>query len=77
MGEGRRKLFTQLLKIRCEYTKIYLLKIPSPFFGQNFLHCYAKLDPMANHYFRIFVAAPACSLARSVQANLQPSGMTE
>lgn len=27
---------------------------------------------MANHYFRIFVAAPTCFLARSVQANLQP-----
>lgn len=74
MEEGRKKLFTQLLKIRREYTEIYLLGIPSLFFGQRFPHCYTNLDAVANHYFRIFVAAPAYSLAWSVQANLSPGG---
>lgn len=72
MGEGRKKLFTQLLKIRHEYTEIYVLEISSFFFGQLFPHCYTNLDAVANHLLRIFVTAPACSLARSVLANFQP-----
>uniref|UniRef100_A0A5F5PWQ6 RNA helicase n=4 Tax=Laurasiatheria TaxID=314145 RepID=A0A5F5PWQ6_HORSE len=49
MGEGRKKLFTRLLKIRCEYTEIYLLEIPSFFFflGQCFPHHYTNLDNVA------------------------------
>lgn len=36
MEEGRKKLFTQLLKIRCEYTEIYLLGILSLFLASVF-----------------------------------------
>lgn len=50
-------MFTQLLKIRREYTEIYLLEVPSFFFGQLFPH----LDAVANHLLKILVAAPAYS----------------
>lgn len=69
MGEGRKKkLFTQLLKIRREYTEIYLLEIL--FFGQCFPHHNHNPDVVAGRLLRSLSGSPACCLLRSVEASL-------